>query len=90
MATLLTVFLTGYMLRMLSSILTFCKDFRRNTVIAVFRLALWTPCGRRYLGNEQAKVKADFESRIRAKRKGVVHKLPEEPWREETILNRIK
>jgi hypothetical protein len=88
--TVLSVYLSTFILRFLKSLASFMTDFRRNCVLALFRLALWLPCGRHYLNKEQAKVRQNFEKRVRDGRKAIVYRLPEEPWREDTILNRIK
>lgn len=66
------------------------SDFRKNITLTVFNFIVWTPCGRYYLGKEQKKAKDDFTKRVTSKRKNQVYKLPDRPWREETIMNRIK
>lgn len=75
---------------LLCSSAKYLSNFRANITLSLFNLMVWLPCGRRYLQKEQTKAQADFDNRIRSKRKNQVHKLPEVAWRPETIMNRIR
>jgi sphinganine-1-phosphate aldolase len=70
--------------------LKWVKKLVTSPKVTLFNLALRIPLVNKYLKKEQAKTKKGFEKKFKAKRKNQVKELPDQPWREDTIMNRVK
>lgn len=68
----------------------YVSNLRVNLQLTIFNIVTWLPCGKYYLDKEVKKARELFDKRVREKRKNQQHNLPETPWKEETILKRIK
>jgi sphinganine-1-phosphate aldolase len=68
----------------------YVSNLRVNLKLSIFNLFAWLPCGRYFIEKEQKKIREDFIKRVSEKRKHQVYQLPDTPWKEETIMRRIK
>ncbi|TNV81482.1 hypothetical protein FGO68_gene16508 [Halteria grandinella] len=88
--TVLATLAFGRILSFLKGFIKYVSNLRVNLQLTIFNIVTWLPCGKYYLDKEVKKARELFDKRVREKRKNQQHNLPETPWKEETILKRIK
>lgn len=59
-------------------------------MISLFNLMMILPCAKNILKGRESKMREEFRTAIKAMRKNQVYKLPQVPWREDTILSRMQ
>ena len=70
--------------------LQFMREFKKNVVIAVFKMIMHIPFVKNILNEKQNKMREEFRHSIKGMRKNQVYKLPQTPMKPETILQRMR
>lgn len=58
--------------------------------MTIFKLLMYLPPVKNKLQSSKDKIKDEYKNQLKALRKNPVYKLPQTPWRQDTILNRMQ
>eukprot|EP00347_Sterkiella_histriomuscorum_P002328 403368575 len=89
-ATIASIVVVQYGICFMKCTLNYLKNFRANIMKTIFNVLLYLPPVQSKLQSQKDKIREDFRKQIRSKRANQVYKLPQTPWREDTIMNRMQ